>query len=119
MYVKKQIVKKVIDLFTKSPAYRDDRWGTIKSVLTSLREENPAFTEWTLVQYAFEVDRSFRYVQQHIPSLRGRTWLKRQAASGQISKEEYDRQMENLKYINSIVKKYYKGVFVQQPLFSI
>lgn len=114
MYVKKLIIKEVIDLFTTSPKYRDDRWGTIKIVVEQIRSKNPHFTEWVIVQYAFDVDRAFRYVQQHIPSLRGATWLERQKASGQISREEYESQMENVKYIKDIVQEYYQGILFQR-----
>lgn len=114
MYVKKLIIKKVIDLFTNKPQFRDDRWGTIKKIVEELRSENKDFSEWVIVQHAFDVDRSFRYVQQHIPSLRGNNWLQRQRNSGEISAEEYESKAENLYYIQKVIGEYYQGLLFEQ-----
>ena len=102
MYVKKQIVKEVIDLFTDKPEMRDDRWETMRIVTGILRRDNPELSEWGMIQLAFDVDRAFRYVQQHIPQLRGTNWMYRQMRSGEISKEDYETHMEHLDFIKEI-----------------
>ncbi len=109
MYVKKNIIKKVIELFTDKPECRDDRWETIKTVTESIRKEHPEFPEWSMIQLAFDVDRAFRYVQQHIPSLRGKSWLERQLMSGELSKEEYEKHMEHYNFMKEISNESYQG----------
>lgn len=109
MYVKKNIIKKVIDLFISNPDCRDDRWQTMKIVTESIRKENPFFSEWQMIQLAFDVDRSFRYVQQHVPSLRGKLWLERQLMSGEMSKAEYDKHMEDCDYIKEVAEELCQG----------
>jgi hypothetical protein len=109
MYVKKLIIKKVIDLFTEYPNTRDDRWLTIRTITEQLRQENPDFNDWAIIQYAFDVDRAFRYVQQHVPSLRGKSWLDRQFQSGEIKRDEYENRLESEQYIKDIIQEYYQG----------
>lgn len=109
MYAKKNVVKKVIDLFTENPEYRDDRWDTIKAVTDSLRETFPDLTEWGIIQLAFDADRAFRYVQQHVPNLRGASWMLRQLMAGEISKEEYEAHMEHYTALKEISNQYYQG----------
>jgi len=109
MYVKKLIIKKVIDLFIEIPKCRDDRWLTIRCITNELRIENKDWNEWAIIQYAFDVDRAFRYVQQHVPSLRGKTWLDRQFQSGQIKRDEYENRLESEQYIKDIIQEYYQG----------
>jgi len=114
MYVKKLIIKKVIDLFIEYPVCRDDRWLTIRTITEQLRKENESFNEWAIIQYAFDVDRSFRYVQQHIPSLRGKNWLERQVQSGELSRDEYEKQLENKTYMKDLIDEYYQGVLFNE-----
>jgi len=90
MYVNKLIINKVINLFTEQPNLRDNRWGTIKLVVEYLKKEFQQFDEELVIKYAFDADRAFRYVQQHIPYLRGDTWLKRQMMSGNLNKDKFD-----------------------------
>lgn len=109
MYVKKQIIQVVINLFSTHPVYRDDRWETIKFVTEFLRREHKDLSEWGLIQLAFDADRAFRYVQQHIPSLRGVDWLERQLMAGEISKEEYQNHIEHYNYLQEINNETYQG----------
>lgn len=102
MYVKKQIVKQVIELFSEDASYRDDRWETIRAVTNTLRKDFPELDEFGIIQLAFDVDRAFRYIQQHIPSLRGESWLERQRMSGEISREEYDKESEHIDFIREL-----------------
>ncbi len=78
----------------------------MKLITEKIREELPLplLSEWGLVQLAFDVDRSFRYVQQHIPSLRGRTWLLRQRMAGEISEEEYQNHVNSIELLRDIAK---------------
>ena len=71
--------------------------------------ENKDWNEWAIIQYAFDVDRAFRYVQQHVPSLRGKNWLDRQFQSGQIKRDEYENRLESEQYIKDIIQEYYQG----------
>jgi hypothetical protein len=82
MYIHQRIIANVIDLFKKHPEYRDDKWGTIKRVWSSIKHELQIYDELASIKLAFDVDRAFRYVQQHFPELRGKTWLARQKQGG-------------------------------------
>lgn len=84
MYVHEQVIQKVIKLFQNNPQSRDDRWGTIKSVWLELKYELRILDDISSLRLGFEVDRAFRYVQQHYPELRGETWLLRQKRAGEI-----------------------------------
>jgi hypothetical protein len=103
MYIKKEIVAKVMDLFSKQPKYRDERLETVKIVSEQIAAEN-GLDLWGTVLVAFDVDRTFRYVQQHVPSLRGDTWLARQRQSGEISEEEYQSLKEHLDFIKDLAE---------------
>jgi hypothetical protein len=101
-YIKKDIVQKMIAVFLKSPELRDDRWGAMKIVIEQVQKENPTFDLWVLIRLAFDVDRSFRYVQQHIPTLRGEKWTERQVMSGEMTAEEEDEYKEQVIYMRQI-----------------
>ncbi len=82
MYGNKTLMIKVIKLFQEQPDYRDDRWGTIKYMLDlAVPDKSVVSTEY-IVHTSFTVDRFFRYIQQHMPSLRGKNWAKRQKRGG-------------------------------------
>lgn len=104
MYVKKKIISTVMDLFAGDVALRDDRWATIKLVTEKLRKEESFLTEWDIIKLAFDVDRAFRYVQQHVPQLRGEKWLERQKKGGEIDNDDYLNKKEHLDYIAEISK---------------
>lgn len=104
MYVNKVILNKVINLFTEQPDLRDNRWATIKLVVEHVKAEFQHFDEELVIKYAFDADRAFRYVQQHIPLLRGKDWLKRQKMSGNLS--TYDLNNDE---IEIMVLKYVQG----------
>jgi hypothetical protein len=83
MYVHKKIIEKVTELFTNEPKYRDERWQTIIKVSNIIKLEFNIKEETSMIKVAFDVDRAFRYIQQHNPKLRGETWLKRQKKAGE------------------------------------
>lgn len=87
MYVHNKILEKVRILFTEQPEYRDERWATIVMVSKQIRDELRITDEIALVKIAFDVDRAFRYIQQHEPNLRGETWLARQKKGGEFHGE--------------------------------
>ena len=89
-FISKEIISEVINVFVENKKLRDDRWGTIKIVTDRIMKKNKLKHRWSLVKISFDVDRAFRYVQQHIPEMRGKTWLKRQLQAGEISKDDYD-----------------------------
>jgi len=104
MYVNKVILNKVINLFTEQPDLRDNRWATIKLVVEYLKAEFKHFDEELVIKYAFDADRAFRYVQQHIPLLRGKEWIKRQKMSGNLTSNDFDNDE-----IEIMVIKYVQG----------
>jgi len=90
MYKNKTILTKVVTLFTDYPNYRDDRWGTIKLLLDDVIPDKSAVKTAYIIHVAFTIDRYFRYVQQHIISLRGNEWRKRQKQGGEAG-GNYDK----------------------------
>lgn len=104
MYVNKVILNKVINLFTEQPDLRDNRWATIKLVVEYLKIEFKEFNEELVIKYAFDADRAFRYVQQHIPALRGSHWNKRQKMGGRLTKDDF-----SMHEMEIMVKMYVQG----------
>jgi hypothetical protein len=49
-----------------------------------LKYELRILDEVASLRLGFEVDRAFRYVQQHYPELRGEKWILRQKKAGEI-----------------------------------
>jgi len=96
MYVHKKILEKVSQLFTEEPEYRDERWNTIVKVSTLIKDEFKITNEMSMIKVAFDVDRAFRYVQQHNPKLRGKTWAKRQKQAGEIPPKDDDNDWYTL-----------------------
>lgn len=90
MYVHKKILEKVTQLFTDEPYYRDERWETIVKITNVIKDEFKITNEMSMIKVAFDVDRAFRYVQQHDATLRGKTWLKRQKQAGEIPPSDED-----------------------------
>lgn len=101
MYIHERIIANVIDLFRKHPEYRDDKWGTIKRVWSNIKHELQIFDELSSIKIAFDVDRAFRYVQQHFPELRGETWAKRQKQGGVYNGDVliHKTESEKIQYI--------------------
>lgn len=89
MYIKKEIVTLMVNYLTNNIDGRDNRIAAIESVYNTLQSEHQEITGFSLVLLAFDIDRAFRYVQQHVPKLRGKEWLYRQYISGEITKDEY------------------------------
>lgn len=104
MYVNKVILNKVINLFTEQPDLRDNRWATIKLVVEYLKAEFKQFDEELVIKYAFDADRAFRYVQQHITALRGKEWIKRQKMSGNLTTNDINNdeiEVMVIKYVQA------------------
>ena len=83
MFVHKKILEKVQKLFAEKADYRDERWETIILVSAQIKKEFNIKSEISMMKVAFDVDRAFRYIQQHNPSLRGKTWSERQKRGGE------------------------------------
>jgi len=98
-----QLLTQVIDLFKEQPKYRDDRYGTIKYIIETYHLDvyghNGVLSDFKLLT---DIDRIFRLVQQEIPELRGKEWLKRQMQSGEISKDEYEKNMQYYELIAEV-----------------
>jgi len=104
MYFKRELIAQIIKLFTEEPDYRDERYDTIKHIIEKYYRKD--FGKDIIVSYklAADIDRAFRYIQQHVPQLRGKDWLLRQRNSGEISKDEYDEKSGIEKDIKFICK---------------
>lgn len=107
-YVSNKIIAHVIDLFRKEPKYRDDRQGTVLRIIKDFYSPVWGHNMKNDCKLVYDVDRAFRFVQQHVPQLRGAKWHWRQYMSGEISRKEYELSMKN---INSL-----KNLCVQQEL---
>ena len=97
------IINQVINLFEELPDYRDNRFGTIEYIVDRYYMD---FYGKQGVLYDFklltDIDRIFRLVQQEIPALRGKEWLKRQMLSGEISRDVYNEALEMYEIVNEI-----------------
>ena len=73
----REIINQVINLFERFPDYRDDRYGTIEYIVQNHYADMYGKSG---LRYDFklltDIDRVFRLVQQEIPALRGKEWLK-------------------------------------------
>jgi hypothetical protein len=107
MYIHQRIIANVIELFKTHPIYRDDKWGTIKRIWRKIKHELEINDELASIKLAFDVDRAFRYVQQHFPELRGETWSARQKQGGIHGDVSLDNKTESEK-----IK------FIQKSLFE-
>ena len=104
MYAPKIVIQQVIKLFTEEPSYRDDRYGTIVRIVTEHYYQDYGKSIYVDFKLMTDIDRSFRYIQQYEPKLRGSEWLKRQRQSGEISKNEYHTFQDSNNEIEEIVK---------------
>lgn len=77
----KQLLEMIIALFTAKPEYRDMRMETVLYMVDKVCE-NITNLEY-IITFAFTADRYFRYIQQKMPALRGKTWKSRQLMSGE------------------------------------
>jgi hypothetical protein len=102
MYVRREIIVNVINLFKANPKMRDNRIATIECLVEK------HYAEWfgknvkASAILVMDIDRAFRLVQQYTPDLRGKNWLKRQKQSGEITADEYKKAMRTIGYIKSI-----------------
>ena len=82
----KQLLEMIIALFIAKPEYRDMRMETIM-LMVQKTCENVTNLEY-IITLSFTADRYFRYIQQKLPNLRGKTWKSRQLMSGEKSTSE-------------------------------
>lgn len=98
-YTSEILIRETVELFQKHPEYRDDRWATMEYFIMRYFFKQSEFCHveqaMMLAKLSHDADRAFRYVQQHVPSLRGTTWLRRQLQAGEITRKEYDAAMED------------------------
>lgn len=95
MYAPNVLIQQVIKLFTEMPDYRDDRFKTIDYIVKNYYFFDYGKSYQMDYKIMSDIDRAFRYIQQHSPELRGNEWIKRQRKGGEISKEEYESLMDN------------------------
>jgi len=95
MYVRKILLEEIINLFTEQKDYRDDRWATVEYIVQNYYREDYGKDILTTAKLIFDIDRGFRYVQQYLPELRGKKWLKRQRQGGRISSTQYDSMVDD------------------------
>lgn len=104
MYIRKDLLGQIIKVFSLDPKYRDDRMLTIEKVVKT------HYRKWfgkdivVTAKLISDIDRAFRYIQQHIPTLRGKNWLLRQRLSGEISEQEYQNNLDAINDIQKICK---------------
>lgn len=92
MYVKRILIGQIIKLFTEEPEYRDDRMATVKTIVEKYYRKDYGSDIIATCKLIFDIDRGFRYIQQHVPQLRGKDWLVRQKISGEMSQDEYNKR---------------------------
>ena len=103
VYIKKELIQQVVHLFRDNVAIRDDRFATVNTIV------NTHYRGWfgnnigVTAKLIFDIDRAFRYVQQHIPELRGKTWVARQKRGGEPVNDE-DADIKALKAISKQLK---------------
>jgi hypothetical protein len=106
MYVKRILIGQIIKLFTEEPDYRDDRMETVKAIVEKYYRKEYGKDIVATCKLVFDIDRGFRYIQQHVPQLRGKDWLIRQKISGEMSQEEYEKKSGIEKDIKFICKQF-------------
>jgi len=106
MYVKRILIAQIIKLFTDEPDYRDDRMATIEKIVELHYRKEYGKDIVATCKLVFDIDRGFRYIQQHVPQLRGKDWLVRQKISGEISEDEYIEKAGIEKNIRLVCKQF-------------
>ncbi len=101
-YISKELLFQVIDLFQKEKAFRDSRMGTIEQIITLHYRDWWGDNIRVSAKLVFDIDRAFRYVQQHLPELRGENWVQRQKMAGEIGDESIFTSGGDLKQIKEI-----------------
>ena len=87
-FVTKSLYRQIVKLFTDYPEYRDDRYKTFEYIVTHFYTREYGRGIVNIFVLAHNIDRAFRYVQQHVPELRGENWLQRQRQAGEITEDE-------------------------------
>lgn len=103
-YVRGDVLKHVINLFTNEPFYRDERHLTVEKIIES--HYRYMYGKNVIIDFKLtsDIDRAFRLVQQEIKELRGEKWLQRQLLAGEISKEDYQEITGMKEQINELSK---------------
>jgi hypothetical protein len=97
MYVAKILVQQVIKLFVDNPEYRDDKYITLEYIINTYYKNEYGKSITMDFKLMSDIDRAFRYIQQHDPKLRGEDWLKRQRQGGELSNLDLeDNEIEKL-----------------------
>jgi hypothetical protein len=96
MYVQKTLIERVIKLFIENPKMRDDKYATVEYVVNKYYKSHIGKSVKTDFKLYSDIDRAFRYIQQHEKSLRGDNWKKRQKQGG--------RHLSDTTYFENIVK---------------
>jgi hypothetical protein len=97
MYVAKILVQQVIKLFVDNPEYRDDKYITLEYIINNYYKNEYGKSIIMDFKLMSDIDRAFRYIQQHDPNLRGNDWLKRQRQGGELSNVDLeDNEIEKL-----------------------
>lgn len=94
--VNKYIIRKMITLFKEHPEYRDKRLETIEKIIIDNYMPLWGKSIKSDCKLANDIDRVFRLIQQKIPELRGKDWLKRQRMGGVISEEYFTKKELNI-----------------------
>lgn len=92
MFVRRILIEQVIKLFEYEPSFRDDRYGTIVTIVKRHYVKDYGKSVVSDYKLTSDIDRAFRLIQQEVPQLRGKTWVKRQRKAGEITREEYEFQ---------------------------
>jgi hypothetical protein len=95
MYVTRILIQQVLKLFVEKTEYRDDKYITIEYIVNTYYKNDYGKSIVVDFKLMSDIDRAFRYIQQHEPKLRGLHWLKRQRQGGEISKSEYEKLMDD------------------------
>ncbi len=82
-YIPKELLLQVINLFQENIPIRDDRLGTIKAIVDKYYKDWFGGDVKVSAKLVFDIDRAFRYIQQHLPELRGENWIVRQKMGGE------------------------------------
>ncbi len=88
LYIKKELIQQVILLFQDNVKIRDSRLGTINYIISTYYRGWFGRDIIVSSKILFDIDRAFRFVQQHFPELRGSTWASRQKRGGELVEDD-------------------------------
>ncbi len=106
-YIKRELIYQVIKLFKDDKEIRDSRFGTIERIIEQHYRGWFGGNLKVSAKLVFDIDRAFRYVQQHIPELRGKNWLLRQKMGGELKDDDFvknQREVDEIKKMSAQMK---------------